>query len=445
MPKTIMGIQGLNPWNILMLFVAAGWFVSRQKEGTTLPIPAGIRILLIIYVSFVFISAFRLLGSYDEFVRWGQVTMGDVDSKMSLISEHIINSVKWLVPGFLLYKGCNSRERLYWAIGAVLMVYVLLAVQVIRWMPLSNLTGGDALSERALKILSNEIGFHRVNLSMLLSGGSWAIFCTRIWFQSKKMFLVVCFASVMLLFAVALTGGRTGYVTWAFVGMMIASVKWKKYIFLAPIPVLVMYMLVPSAFDRLFQGTDENETIQMSEALREDLAMTQTDMVLYSVTSGRNIAWPFVMEKVGERPWLGYGRQAMVTTGVTAYLWTSYSESFPHPHNLYLEFLMENGILGLFPVLLLFLIVLRRSYALFKDKHNVDYQVVGGICFALILAFMFAGIGSQTFYPREGAVGMWCAMALVLRFWQLREKAVQEEEKVAPTTAADSSKFAWET
>lgn len=448
MPKTIMGIQGLNPWNILMLFVLAGWFFARKKDESTLAISPGIKVLLVIYVSFVFISVFRLLANYDNFVTWASITMPEVDSKMSLISEHIINSIKWLVPAFLLYKGCNTRERLYWAIGAILLVYILLGIQVIRWMPFSTLTGGDALSERSLKILSNEVGFHRVNLSMLLAGGSWAVFCTRIWFQSRSLFLIVCFTSVVLLLAVALTGGRTGYVTWAFVGGMVASVKWKKYIILAPIPVLVLYLVVPSAFDRLFQGTDENETIEMSEQLRDDLMMTQTDMMLYSITSGRNIAWPFVLDKVSEKPLLGHGRRAMVTTGITAFLWTEYSESFPHPHNLYLEFLMENGIVGFLPVFLFYLIVLWRSYCLFKGTENIDQQVVGGVCFTLLLAFMFAGIGSQTFYPREGAVGMWGAMALVLRYWYLKEPAVKRsvfDDEVENDAKVENDGFAWET
>lgn len=427
MPKSMLGIQGLNPWNILMLFVFAGWFCARKREGSTLTMPSGIRVLVVIYVSLVFIATFRLLGSYDDYVRWtAMMEDEDIDSKMSLISEHIVNAVKWLVPGYLLYKGCNTRERMYWATGSILMVFVLLGIQVIRWMPLGNLAGGDDLSERSLKVLVNEIGFHRVNLSMLLAGGSWAVFCTRLWFKKKSQVGLVILGSLALLLAVALTGGRTGYVTWAFVGMMLAFVKWKKYIVLAPIPVLVLYMILPSAFDRLSQGVGDSTNIQIDDRLRQELMLTEAQLVMYSVTSGRNIAWPFVMEKIEERPWLGYGRQAMKTTGVSAHLWTQYSESFPHPHNLYLEFIMENGIIGFFPVILLFLIMLKRSYWLLKEKDNIDYQVVGGVCFSLMLAFMFAGIGSQTFYPREGAVGMWCAIALVMRLWVQRAGNVSE-------------------
>ena len=40
------------------------------------------------------------------------------------------------------------------------------------------LTNGDELQERALKILVNEIGYHRVTMSMMLAGASWAVFAS---------------------------------------------------------------------------------------------------------------------------------------------------------------------------------------------------------------------------------------------------------------------------
>ena len=33
MPKSIMGIQGLNPWNLLLSMVTLAWFISRRREG----------------------------------------------------------------------------------------------------------------------------------------------------------------------------------------------------------------------------------------------------------------------------------------------------------------------------------------------------------------------------------------------------------------------------
>jgi O-antigen ligase len=136
---------------------------------------------------------------------------------------------------------------------------------------------------------------------------------------------------------------------------------------------------------------------------------------MYTVTAGRNLAWPLVIDKIKESPWIGYGKEAMVQTGLTGYLITEYGEIFPHPHNAYLQLLLDNGLLGALCILPFYGIVLKYSYSLFRDNRSPEFIAAGGCCLALVLALLVASIGSQTFYPREGAVGMWCAIGLMLR------------------------------
>jgi hypothetical protein len=51
----------------------------------------------------------------------------------------------------------------------------------------------------------------------------------------------------------------------------------------------------------------------------------------------------------------------------------------------------------------------------------------GGLAFAMTLSYMVAALGAETFYPREGTVGMWCFIALVMR--------VARDSARAPVTA----------
>jgi O-antigen ligase len=132
------------------------------------------------------------------------------------------------------------------------------------------------------------------------------------------------------------------------------------------------------------------------------------------------VAWPYVIEKIAESPWIGYGREAMMRTGLAAQLWLDFAESFPHPHNAYLQWLLDNGWLGFIPVMLFYLLVLRRSLVLLRDGRDPLFVAAGGMALALVGAWLVGGLGSQTFYPREGAVGMWCAMFVMLRVWRER-------------------------
>ena len=152
MPKSIMGIQGLNPWNILLFNVILGWLISRRREGLVWDMPRYMNVLLALYLLVVLVGFFRMMMDRQHLEGFTTV---------QLTSEYLINTVKWVVPGLLLFDGCRSRRRLQIALASVLAMYFLLAVQVIRWMPPSAAVSGAGLEHRSRKIILNEIGYHR--------------------------------------------------------------------------------------------------------------------------------------------------------------------------------------------------------------------------------------------------------------------------------------------
>ena len=127
-----------------------------------------------------------------------------------------------------------------------------------------------------------------------------------------------------------------------------------------------------------------------------------------------------MIDKISDRPWIGYGRLAMVRTGLTHFLSTQLDEGFSHPHNAYLEMLFDNGIVGFVLVMPFYALLLWRSFILFRDSRSPLFVAVGGSTAAMILGLLIASMGSQTFYPREGWMGMWCLMFLMLRVWVQR-------------------------
>jgi O-antigen ligase len=280
---------------------------------------------------------------------------------------------------------------------AILGLYVLLALQVIKWMPAEAAVSGSSLSLRASKILLNEVGYHRVNLSMMLAGASWAILAAQILVQRRAYRLFITAAALAAMYAQALTGGRMGYVTFAAVGLVLCLFRWRRYLLVMPVVVLLVGSILPGVWERMLSGFGD-ETVDE-----------------YAVTSGRNIAWPYVMAKIEEEPMVGFGRLAMTRTGLAAFILAKEGEEFPHPHNAYLEMLLDNGWVGLLLVIPFYLVVLARSLSLFARSAIPLHIVAGGVASALVLAFLIASFGSQTFYPREGSIGMWCAIGLMLR------------------------------
>jgi O-antigen ligase len=436
-PKTLAGIQGLNPWNILLTITVASWLVNRRKEGLTWDLPGGIAFLLVVYLFLVVVAFLRAATDLGPVIEYAYVVgSDDLPTFAGLFSDHIINCIKWVIPALMLYDGCRDENRLRETVIVIIGVYFLLAVQIIRWMPFAALSAGENLGERALKILSNEVGYHRVNLSMMMSGAAWAaMYAAGLW-QNRFMRMGFYLAAAAITLGMALTGGRTGYVTWIIMGAGYAWLRSKKMFLILPVVGMVALAVVPGMADRLLSGVGDKNVDQNVAIEKETNVAKKGKVDLYTVTSGRTFAWPFVLDKIEEKPLLGYGRMAMQRAGVALYLQTEYGESFPHPHNMYLEWVFDNGILGAIPIILFYGTVLLYAFRMIRGSPRDS--AVGGITIALVGALFVAGFGSQTFYPREGAVCLWIAMMMTIRWYHLRTTVAQRQQ-----TEVDGAVPAW--
>lgn len=416
MPKSILGIPGLNPWNLLLVPVVVAWAKARRAEGLAWDMPKHITVLLLLYLLVVVVGFVRMVmnpGVMD-------------DSVAGMVSEYLINTVKWVIPCLLLFDGARTRQRMVLGLLSVLGVYFLLGAQVIKWMPLSYALDGESLSSRSLKILTNEVGYHRVNISAMLAGASWAIFATRPLALVTWQRAAILAATVSVAYAQALTAGRAGYVTWAAVGFILCSMRWRKYLLAVPVLAIGVAVLAPGVTQRMLEGftassRDVNARLEAGRPASLD-GQQRGGPDAYTITAGRTVIWPYVIDKITDQPLFGYGRQAMVRTGLTQFLLLNLGEAFGHPHNAYLELLFDNGLFGFVLIIPFYVIVVWRSISLFMDTRHPLFTSVGGVSSALVMALLLAGTGSQTFYPREGWLAMWCAIGLMLRVYQERER-----------------------
>jgi hypothetical protein len=66
------------------------------------------------------------------------------------------------------------------------------------------------------------------------------------------------------------------------------------------------------------------------------------------------------------------------------------------------------------------------------ERNDPLVCAIGCTGFCLVSALMIGAFGGQTFYPREGSVGMWAAMGLILRVAVLRKQSAWAGEPVFP-------------
>ncbi|HED16884.1 MAG TPA: O-antigen ligase domain-containing protein [Gammaproteobacteria bacterium] len=421
MPRTILGIPGLNPWNILFASILLAFLAARKREGLKWDMPRHIKIYLYIYLLVVLAAFAREFVDLDGMVSFANFMGVEPTTRQSLFFDDVINTIKYAVPGILLYIGCNSEKRLKLAYGAVLLLNILLAIQIIKWMPLSEIANGDVLKRRAIRILDREIGYYRTDLAVMLAGASWAIYAFREVLTGIMPRLIALGGSMIAVLGMVLTGGRMGMASWAVVAFLMAVFRWRKFLILAPVAIILIGLAIPSVMERLTQGFSEDTVEQRSVDLMGDISSAK-GVDLYTITAGRTSIWPFVVDKIGDAPYLGHGRRAMQRLGLSEFLAATFHEAFPHPHNAYLQLLLDNGWLLSLPIFMFYLLILSYSLSLFRDRSNILYVAVGGGTFAFVLAQLSGSIGAQSFYPSEGTVSMWCMMGLMLRVYVQRKR-----------------------
>jgi O-antigen ligase len=402
MPKDMLGIQGFNVWNLLMLVVLLAWFMNRRREGLTWDMPRHINILLLLYLGVILVGWVRAAIDRSHIENY---------PLRGLISEQLINTIKWVIPGLLLFHGCRTRKRLRLALVCLLAMYLLIAVQVIRHMPFAAISHYTEAALRTRGKIDRNVGYNAVDISVFLAGAFWGIIAILPAIRKKIYWLGLLAAAGIVLFAQALTGGRGGYLAWGATGFVLCLLKWRKLLLLAPVVLMLLPVVFPGPTQRMLSGFGERNA--------EGQKVTND----YEVTSGRTRIWPYVIDKIGESPLIGYGRLGMNRTGLANQLMTQLGESFPHPHNMYLETLLDNGILGSMPILVFWLLMVIYSAQLFRNSDPLC-SAVGGLSLALTLAQLFGGVGGQSIYPRESTLGTWVAMFLSLRVY-VEQKRVQ--------------------
>ena len=256
---------------------------------------------------------------------------------------------------------------------------------------------------KAARYIQNEIGYNRVTLSMMLGGASWATLCCVILFKDRRHQLAVLGVALLVMLGQALTGGRMGYLGWMTVGLVLSLVRWRKLLLFIPVILTLVVVFLPGVQNRMLMGLDQKQGNIVVQGDEDEM------------TSGRTVAWPMVISEIQKNPITGYGREAMTTQGIQHVLAEDFDEPFPHPHNAYLEQLLDSGVIGFLVVTAFYFTILGRSFPLLLDRSDPLCTAIGATVCALVLTLLVGSMGGQTFYPREGSVCMWAAIGVMLR------------------------------
>lgn len=422
MPREMLGIGGVNPFNILLGYVLVAWFVQRRNDGSRWRVDPKVTRLLAIYMLILAVSTYRAFADLGS-LNGAYVYLGRSPTSTSeFLIDAVINTVKWLIPGLLIAVGANSKERVRLAVVGILLTGALLSLQVIAKM-MPALIGGQDLADRALRVLDRDLGYHRVDLAAITASMAWAFLAARPAFNRVIAPAITIGGFLLCTLAMAATGGRAGMLSWIMCALVLGFLKWRKILILVPVVAILAVAIVPGLRDRVFEGFGGDDTSQEQMDRRTRMgAIDESGRDRYAITSGRVVVWPMVIEQANKRPIVGFGREAMQRTGIVARLRDELNiTSFGHPHNAYLQLYLDTGLIGVFVVGWFFWLLVRKSLRVFEDPPDRSAFMVATMSLSFLVINLTASLGSQSFYPKQGATLFWIVIGLSLSQLMRRE------------------------
>jgi O-antigen ligase len=161
-------------------------------------------------------------------------------------------------------------------------------------------------------------------------------------------------------------------------------------------------------------------TARVLIAVEETKAYVEVNQQNSSVGS-RLAMWRFVIQKVGEAPWLGQGNKGWIELrdqGIVKGELVPFISNFSHVHNEYLDVLLKRGIVGLGLLLLLYV---GPMFWFFKPYLNaVDIDVKSLAMAGMVIPMMYMDFGlTQLFLGHNSGrmvlASLWmCTAALLL-------------------------------
>jgi O-antigen ligase len=408
MPREVLGVTGLNVWNLLLLCALLAWLVGRRREGLRFDFPPLAGLLVGLYVLVMVVSFARMAAAP------GPVAL----STGQLVGEGLVNPVKFLLPALMVFDGARSRPRFLLALAGILAAYGFLSVLVLREMAVADLSGGESLSRIGLRGVVGVTGLHRNAVSVMLAGAFWALLAVRPLASTRLRSAALVGLAALVLVAAALTGGWGGYVAWIAVGLVLTVLRWRVALAIGPVVLALVIAALPAVRERALYGVAQSDEDVEAASLAEERGRIDRGRL----SAGRLAVWPYMIAKIGDSPFVGFGKLGYQRSGLHEYLAAHVDDTFPHPHNAYIEWLLDNGWLGMAPMVVLYGLVLVLSLALFTDSRHPMFVAAGGVAFSLVFAQLVGSVTGRTWYPTEETAPMWAAVGLMLRVWVERRR-----------------------
>jgi len=411
MPRGMFGIQGLNPWNALLLIVLFFWIANRRLELPVAPSSPFLVLLFIMYTNLIIASSLIAMTDVELLSK----SAGGLNSKTEILVDGIINPLKYLLVGIMFYDGTRTRHRIKLALFTSIISSMCYGLLMFKTMKLKVFTINYSDARRLTDKL---IGLHANDMAELLGITIWsALFIYLLINKKWQRILWITLIALIVPPFVSLKS-RAGFLAFCCIGMALGVVRWRKIFIFLPVAIAIAIIISPSIINRVMTGVGGEMHIELN--WDEITASRITNL------------WPPVIKQICKSPIFGHGRYAILREACYKEILDKEGEVPSHPHNAYLEILLDTGIVGLTICLSSIVGFLHVSMSLIRMRGDTLVMVIGAIGLIAITGFMSAGIAGSSFYLTQSKVAYIGVWGIALRLY--REHTVQLGQLYRRTT-----------
>jgi len=385
----VIGIAVINLWKASVPDRLSAWFA------------AGATILFVVAVA-------RSVGYLDTLnAFWPEDDMSVQGYILSYCVKHII----YFFPFVVVVLYVQKRKDVVFMIQVLVGSITLLSLYFLYYYTFKVENKG--VIDLAWEYAGDALGLHK-NAASAIYVIIFPLCLSR--FFVKKDFLGLGLLALSLL-SIAFLYSRTAYVT--------AVMSWILYLVISKRTKYLPVFLFLGAGVVLLLSTS-----MISESII-DRATSRIDTGdINAISAGRlDLLWIPLAQEYLQHPvdiLLGKGRYAMLTTAAAR---QGFILGASHPHNMFIEQILDAGLIGLSFFLSCFALILYRTY---RSLHGIvdtvlkEYQV--GIVVAII-SFLAGGMTQGTLFPDLENTNIWAVLGLglVISGWVKNPRRVHNE------------------
>ena len=390
-PHQLMGVTGLNPINVLIVATAVAYILRGRMENLRGVLP---RPVIWLYVAPIAAAGLLGMAHVDEIapVFYEMMTISYLN-EAGYLRDELIKPMLIPVAALLVAAAVMKADKPERFITAIAVSACALALFEFAYIIASGVQLGQLARPRA-RTFFLELGLHANGLGRLfVTAYALLLF---VWWEAKrpayKTALLVALG--ILAFAILFTFSRA-----AFLGFFLVSGLFLLWKFNAKSLALVLGGLALAAalapnyvYERMMYGVASGDTNTMSAGRTEGI-------------------WAPLLPEIWKSPLWGNGLGSTMWAEPMAH---GEMEIVNHPHNAYLEAVLDMGFIGL-ALLVAFYLTVWRGFRALGSNAYLTPELRGffqGSCAAL-LAFGLACMTGGSLRPEPENAFLWIAIGMM--------------------------------